>query len=55
MNPDGLYVHFSCACLQVVEYRGEQIGGLEDLREPYMLFSSFIDKFLLSFYYMVCV
>ncbi|XP_050907563.1 F-box protein CPR1 [Lathyrus oleraceus] len=28
--------HILAILLHVVEYRGEQIGGLEDLREPYM-------------------
>jgi hypothetical protein len=34
VSPDRLYVHSSCSCLQVVEYRGEQLRrSVADLRE----------------------
>ncbi|KAI5446063.1 hypothetical protein KIW84_014054 [Lathyrus oleraceus] len=40
MNPDGLYVHFSCACLQVVEYRGSyKIGTASESVNAAYIFS----------------
>ncbi|KAI5442864.1 hypothetical protein KIW84_011769 [Lathyrus oleraceus] len=40
MNPDGLYVHFSCACLQVVEYRGSyKIGTASESVNATYIFS----------------